>query len=552
MNRDKETSELVYDFTQINDKLINNLRFDEHFSKIIFHDVNNYEEYFSACGAQHYRLLSYLSSQFQNSNIIDIGTHRGNSALALSYNKTNTIHTFDIVSNINPHIMTHTKNITCYKENIFEEETANKYKELILSCPFILLDVDPHDGGNELIWYEYLKKIDYKGFVICDDIWYFKEMRDNFWYNISHVERYDLTHLGHWSGTGVINFNRDTYKFKKNNNDDWTLVTAYFDLTKCPDASKEIKDRNHDYYLSHANSTLHLPYNLVIYCDAASLPKLMKIRPDELKEKTKYIVREFDDFQIVKNGNSLSETFVEYRNKINRNRQEKPYHFDNRNTASYYLFCLSRYIMLKEMIELNPFESTHFAWINFCIERMGYTNLIHLDEALSVHRDKFSTCYIDYIPEELVRNTPEYYKWGRCSMCSGFFTGNKKYMYEVCDKIENKFLEYVEAGYGHADEQLYSPVYFENPDLFEHYFGDYQQMITNYVYVYEKYDTILHCFIKNSFNHGNDKKCMEACSFLYQSVLLKKIKMSPHDFNQLYQYMKQCHEKINATKSLQS
>ena len=196
MNRDKETSELVYDFTQINDKLINNLRFDEHFSKIIFHDVNNYEEYFSACGAQHYRLLSYLSSQFQNSNIIDIGTHRGNSALALSYNKTNTIHTFDIVSNINPHIMTHTKNITCYKENIFEEETANKYKELILSCPFILLDVDPHDGGNELIWYEYLKKIDYKGFVICDDIWYFKEMRDNFWYNISHVERYDLTHLG--------------------------------------------------------------------------------------------------------------------------------------------------------------------------------------------------------------------------------------------------------------------------------------------------------------------------------------------------------------------
>jgi len=541
MNLEQEIKEIVYDFTFINDKLINNLPFEEHFSKILFHDVNNYEEYFSACGAQHYRLLSYFSSLFHHSNIIDIGTHRGNSSLALSYNKTNTIHTFDIVSNINPHIMAHTDNVICYKDNIFDEETANnKYKELILSCPFILLDVDPHDGGNETIFYEYLKKIDYKGFVICDDIWYFKEMRDNFWYNISHVERYDLTHLGHWSGTGIINFNRDKYKFKKNNNDDWTLVTSYFDLTKCPDASKEIKDRNQDYYLSHANSTLHLPYNLVIYCDAASLPKIMKIRPDELKEKTKYIVREFDEFQIVKNGNSLSNTFVEYRNKINKNRQEKPYHFDNRNTASYYLFCLSRYIMLKEMIELNPFESTHFAWINFCIERMGYTNLIHLDEALSVHRDKFSTCYIDYIPQELVQNTPEYFKWGRCSMCSGFFTGNKKYMYEVCDKIENKFLEYVEAGYGHADEQLYSPVYFENPDLFEHYFGDYQQMITNYVYVYEKYDTPLHCFIKNSLNHGNNKKCMEACSFLYQSVLLKKIKMSPHDFNQLYQCMKQC------------
>ena len=125
------------------------------------------------------------------------------------------------------------------------------------------------------------------------------------------------------------------------------------------------------------------------------------MRPDELKDKTKYIVREFDDFQIIKNGITQNETFVEYRNKINKNRQEKPYHFDNRNTASYYLFCISRYIMLKEMIELNPFESTYFAWINFCIERMGYTNLIHLDEALSVHRDKFSTCYINYIPQDL-------------------------------------------------------------------------------------------------------------------------------------------------------
>ena len=43
--------------------------------------------------------------------------------------------------------------------------------------------------------------------------------------------------------------------------------------------------------------------------------------------------------------------------------------------------------------------------------------------------------------------------------------------------MEKKFIHYVEKGYGHADEQLYSPVYFDNPDLFEHYYGDYQQII---------------------------------------------------------------------------
>jgi hypothetical protein len=93
---------------------------------------------------------------------------------------------------------------------------------------------------------------------------------------------------------------------------------------------------------------------------------------------------------------------------------------------------------------------------------MGFRNLIHLEEGLAVNRDKFSTCYIDYIPENLVRNMREYFRWGRCSMCSGFFTGNAEYMSRVCDLIEDKFLYYLNIGYGHADEQLFSPVYFEN------------------------------------------------------------------------------------------
>ena len=244
------------------------------------------------------------------------------------------------------------------------------------------------------------------------------------------------------------------------------MVTAYFDLTKYKDASVEINKRDFNYYLEHSISTLSLPYNLIIYCDKESLSSIKEKRPEYLSDKTKYIVCEFDDFCFEEKNNNIK--FQKYRDIINQNRINKTYYFDNRNTASYYLFCMSRYIMLKKSIDINPFESTHFGWINFCIERMGYKNLIYLDEALSIKRSKFSTCYIDYIPENLIKNTNEYFQYGRCSMCSGFFTGDSYYMYKVCDLIENKFLEYVEMGYGHADEQLYSPVYFENPELFQH------------------------------------------------------------------------------------
>jgi hypothetical protein len=497
---------------------ISKIPFDNYCSKFVT-DLN--EELYGVPGKQHYRLLSYFSTLFNDSIIIDIGTHFGHSALSLSYNKTNTIHSFDVIDKINNSQIKSQKNINFHFDNLFEKKGQEKWKDIILKSAFIFLDVDPHNGTMEIDFYNFLKEINYQGFVICDDIWHFKDMRDNFWYKIPYEYRYDLSEFGHFSGTGIFTFN-STITFNKNDNSNWTLVTAYFNLTKCPDASKEIIERNRDYYMSHALSTLHLPYNLVIYCDKESYDIIKPIRPDYLNNKTKYIILEFDSIRFKKNNNDLKDSFADYRNKIINNRKAKPYHFDNRNTASYYLFCMSRYMMLKEVITENTFNSTHFGWINFCIERMGYTNVMHLDEAMAVNRNKFSTCYIDYIPHNLIKNTNEYFQWGRCSMCSGFFTGNAEYMYKVCDLIENKFLEYLGLGYGHADEQLYSPVYFEHPELFDHYYGDYQQMITNYKYIYENECAPIHNFIRNSFNNKDFKKCLECCEIVWNSYCLKK------------------------------
>jgi len=401
------------DLTKLNNE------FNDRFKNIVINEQNI--NFFSQPGVEHYRLLSYISTLFNNVNILDIGTHLGHSALALSYNNTNTIYSFDIMDKVRPNIK-NISNIKFMSDNLFDEDIFNKWKDIIMNCPFIFLDVDPHNGFMEIDFINMLQKNDYKGFIICDDIWYFKDMRDNFWFKIDNKYRYDITHLGHWSGTGIISFNNINI-FNKENNDNWTLVTAYFNLTKCSDASDEIKARSKEYYFSDSIATLSQPYNMVIYCDMESIEMIKNIRPKYLENKTKYIIKDFDKIMIE------NKNFSEYRTQIIKNRIEKPYNFDNRNTASYYLFCMLRYVIMKEVIENNYFNSTHFAWINFCIERMGFKNLIHLPEALSVNRDRFSTCYIDYIAPELVFNTKEYFKWGRCGMCSGFFTGNKEYMW---------------------------------------------------------------------------------------------------------------------------
>jgi len=129
-------------------------------------------------------------------------------------------------------------------------------------------------------------------------------------------------------------------------------------------------------------------------------------------------------------------------------------------------------------------------------------------------------------------------------MCSGFFTGNAYYMYKVADLIENKFLEYLEMGYGHTDEQLYSPVYFQNIDLFEHYYGDYAEMISNYVYAYDKPQNILNIFIPRSFQYGNYKKCLEACNFIIKTIVNDKYKFTIEELNYVKNYLIASYERL--------
>jgi hypothetical protein len=87
----------------------------------------------------------------------------------------------------------------------------------------------------------------------------------------------------------------------------------------------------------------------------------------------------------------------------------------------------------------------------------------------------------------MVTNFAHQYWNGLCSFCSGFFTGNKLHMTEFCRRILEKFVMAARLGKGHADEQLFSLVFFDNPSLFDVYLGDYSEMIVNYGWVRDRH-----------------------------------------------------------------
>ncbi|NBV77491.1 hypothetical protein EBR66_04985 [bacterium] len=509
----------------------------EHLESAYLGTAIDWGELKGAAGKEHYKLLSYLSSLHQGRDIFDIGTHRGASALAIaSGSETNHIYSFDL-NHIYP--LPSVPNVTYHTENLLSEAGRAVWQEKLLGSAFIFLDIDPHEGTREYEFYLWLKGHNYQGFVICDDIWYFKEMRDNFWFKIPAAEKVDVTSMGHWSGTGVLRFTPSDLWPAIHIPDNWTVVTAYFDLTKMSDASKSIKDRPSTHYLENARATMSTEQNLVVFCEPDSVELLRQMRPPWLQQKTKYIPVSFEDFPM-----------TQYRAKIQENRRQKPYAFDDRNTASYYLLCMSRYAMLKRIIEENPFQSTHFAWLNICIERMGWKNVMALDDVWTQKRDKFSTCYIDYQPESLVKNTAEYYKWGRCSLCSGFFTGSAYYMKAFCDSIEEQFLHMLQLGYGHADEQLFSLVFFKNRDIFEVYYGDYQEMIVNYVEPRERPSEPLRLLIAHSFAAKDYDVCEKGCAALWAAFKKGVAILSIGEVDQLIQLYRATLEKQGKGRAL--
>ena len=201
-----------------------NKNLQEYFDKI-----NDKETYYDF-GKEHYRLFAGISCQLDDKKILELGTHNGKSAIALSYGKiiekNIIINTFDIINLLTNKGKLFFKNYSVNYElkNLLDNDTREKNKDFILSHDIIFIDIDPHNGILEYEMYIWLKNNSYQGIIIYDDIklglnhsanGYQKTTNkmSDFWDKLDINEKIDITHLGHWSGTGIVVFNKEKNKF---------------------------------------------------------------------------------------------------------------------------------------------------------------------------------------------------------------------------------------------------------------------------------------------------------------------------------------------------
>ena len=167
-----------------------------------------------------YRLLAYIADElvdlFGPCDKWDVGTNQGTSAVILSsmFSGSGWVHTFDIVDNIRDdnikYMMNRNRDIKIRIKNLLDDpeylcDNLRKY-----NIPFIFLDIDPHLGEDERKFVEMLDKCGFSGILLLDDTR--KDGLSSFWSELmvrTDVKTYDVTKYGHWTGSGLVVFDKD-------------------------------------------------------------------------------------------------------------------------------------------------------------------------------------------------------------------------------------------------------------------------------------------------------------------------------------------------------
>ena len=177
-------------------------------ARISKHEVN----YIDIYPGEHYNLLAAMIAVMRPKTVIELGTHLGYSALSMKkyMPPAGKLYTFDVVPwNGFDNTILKTEDfdgqlIQCV-DDLTDESIFQKYKPVVEDAELIFMDA-LKDGVQE---YKFLKNFSgiqfrNKCLFVFDDIRLWNML--DIWF---HMEKpkLDLTSFGHWSGTGLVEWN---------------------------------------------------------------------------------------------------------------------------------------------------------------------------------------------------------------------------------------------------------------------------------------------------------------------------------------------------------
>ena len=322
-----------------------------------------------------------------------------------------------------------------------------------------------------------------------------------------------------------------------------TLITACYDLHKYSP-----KCRTTEECLNLIDPLLKIPVYLVIYGSKTTIPGI-RARRRKYDAITKYIEIELEDLWA-----------YQFLDQVKRNREAYWPTRDERTCAESHIICCNKFDFVLETMSINPFNTTHFGWIDAYLgkaskEPESQSAQSALSKAQSqsalfkalVPCTTFRICEnytIATIPRILrtiadewkstqfhiqILNVcdkkfkdpaykHEYYNQYRWVVCGGFFVTAPEAGIPILSRLKEIFVETTQAGYGHGEEMFYLEVLDEYSEQIRGTYGDYGQILDNFIYPTQNIEYVYHTILANYKNYGYEIEALKLETQLLESA----------------------------------
>ena len=294
---------------------------------------------------------------------------------------------------------------------------------------------------------------------------------------------------------------------------DCTLVTACFDLSAYHNNS-----RTPEKALKGIDVILKLPVYLIIFGNKQVIDIIKERRHSYGYETmTLFVCQEYDQI--------WSAQFTE---KVKENRNNYWPTRDVRTCPESHLVCANKFDFVLKGIEMNPFQTSTFAWIDSNLHIDDNTNKICYQYNMqripyvlnNIKKDKFHIQIMGSVDKkyknmDMKREYYEQYRWlvSGCLFTCGIEVG-KKILTRLKDIVMNTTL----AGYGHGEEMFYLEVLDEFYDDIERSYGDYGQILNNFINITTNFYYVYSIIMTKAFEKQHYREAYDCCTKMLYSI----------------------------------
>lgn len=152
----------------------------------------------------------------------------------------------------------------------------------------------------------------------------------------------------------------------------------------------------------------------------------------------------------------------------------------DKDTPLHIALTWAKFSMLEQAIALDPFEASHFAWMDFSLAGVAFTEHVAEDRLLSSPPERVRFLMLRPFRTDDLVDRHAYYEYIRGNIAGGYFSGSRENVEAVCRVFSDTVNLALDEGFAPSEEQHLPVVCSASPELCEFHHGDYRYILENF------------------------------------------------------------------------